>query len=82
MLRDAWEGMVTRDIATAGGVDPKQVRPSRTGNKTEYLAVRTGSTAKKAACSFRTHRLYCFAVVREDLPARRALLSPFPTAPA
>eukprot|EP00752_Nemacystus_decipiens_P002026 g1941.t1 len=25
VLRDAWEGMIIRDIATAGGVDPKQV---------------------------------------------------------
>lgn len=28
MLRDAWEGMVIRDIATAGGVDPRQVSSS------------------------------------------------------
>lgn len=28
MLRDAWEGMIIRDIATAGGVDPRQVRLS------------------------------------------------------
>ncbi|CAM9147865.1 unnamed protein product, partial [Ectocarpus fasciculatus] len=25
VLRDAWEGMIVRDIATAGGVDPRQV---------------------------------------------------------
>lgn len=26
MLRDAWEGMLVRDIAMAGGVDPRQVK--------------------------------------------------------
>eukprot|EP00903_Cladosiphon_okamuranus_P020324 g18647.t1 len=25
VLRDAWEGMIVRDIATAGGIDPRQV---------------------------------------------------------
>lgn len=26
VLRDAWEGMLVRDIATAGGIDVRQVR--------------------------------------------------------
>lgn len=55
MLRDTWEGMVIRDIATAGGVDPGQVRSSFGGLGT---SVERGMVTSACSTARLGHRNY------------------------